>query len=154
MIMLSYFFYSTVRVVKLVSRREAFLLSVTVLCQHVKVNNYHIPAVSLQAGICFIYLFCVQVSVMICSLPTGHLSINGVFRCTISVFTGIVGLEGVEVGTLCYHYLLVIACAFLQVSEKKELHCLIFSETYKFQFDLEFEGHRFVSHTTVKCYPR
>ena len=24
----------------------------------------------------------------------------------------------------------------------------------KFQFDLEFEGHRFVSHTTVKCHPR
>ena len=24
----------------------------------------------------------------------------------------------------------------------------------KFQFDLEFEGHRFVSHMTVKCHPR
>ena len=24
----------------------------------------------------------------------------------------------------------------------------------KFQLDLEFEGHRFVSHTTVKCHPR
>ena len=24
----------------------------------------------------------------------------------------------------------------------------------KFQFDLEFEGHRFVSHTTVMCHPR